>query len=83
MSLVPECDGASINDTFGCLRAASLDSIINAEQIVLAPVPTGFGFVPVIDGEGGVIPGLPSTILTSGNFAKIPFISGTNKDEGE
>ena len=82
VALVPECDGASTNDTFDCLRSASVDSIVQAESVVLNTLPVGFGFVAVLDGPGGIIPELPSNILMSGNFAKIPLLSGTNKDEG-
>ncbi|CAK5266236.1 unnamed protein product [Mycena citricolor] len=37
---------------------------------------------PVIDGPGGLIPELPSRLLLKEKFAKIPFIAGTNLDEG-
>jgi acetylcholinesterase len=37
---------------------------------------------PTIDGPGGFIPELPSLLFAKGIFAKIPFISGTNLDEG-
>ena len=39
-------------------------------------------WVPTIDGPGGLIPELPSNLYAKGEFARIPFIAGTNLDEG-
>ncbi|KAL1671468.1 Alpha/Beta hydrolase protein [Schizophyllum commune] len=36
----------------------------------------------VIDGPGGVVPDMPSTLYAKGEFAKIPTISGNVLDEG-
>ncbi|OBZ76977.1 Lipase 2 [Grifola frondosa] len=41
-----------------------------------------FPFVPTIDGPGGVVPDLPSNLLAAGKFSRLPFIAGTNQDEG-
>jgi carboxylesterase type B len=41
-----------------------------------------FPFGPVIDGPGGVYPDLPSRIFKEGTFARVPFIAGSNLDEG-
>ena len=45
-------------------------------------MPQPFIFVPVLDGPDGVIPDLPSRLFAAGKFSKIPFIAGTNLDEG-
>jgi hypothetical protein len=42
-----------------------------------------FPWQPVIDGPGGFIPDLPSVLFKRGQFARLPFIAGTNLDEGE
>ena len=47
-----------------------------------AESPETFQFVPVIDGPGGIIPDLPSTLVASGKFSKIPTMTGTNLDDG-
>jgi carboxylesterase type B len=41
-----------------------------------------FPFWPVVDGPGGVIPDKPKKLWDAGKFAKVPFIGGTNLDEG-
>lgn len=80
---VPEC-ASSINTThtFSCLRAASTEELFNATSLTLAEIQMEFPFSPVIDGSGGIIPDFPSRLFTKGEFARIPFISGTNLDEG-
>jgi carboxylesterase type B len=40
------------------------------------------GWGPVLDGKNGIIPDLPSRLWAQGHYAKLPFISGTNLDEG-
>ena len=77
------CANTSASNAFDCLRTASIDDIVRAETIVMNSTNTGFGFVPTIDGPGGVLPDLPSTIYAGGSFSTIPRITGTNKDEGE
>ena len=55
--------------------------VINA----LKKAPELFGFDPTIDGPGGpsLFPDIASHFLKQGHFAKLPFIAGTNLDEGE
>jgi hypothetical protein len=56
-----------------------LPGVLNA----ISKAPEQFGFDPTIDGSGGLYPDLPSRLFARGEFAKIPFICGTNLDEGE
>lgn len=83
INTVPACAGSSSNDSFACLRAASVDDIINAGNIALAVSAGEFPFAPVIDGPNGIIPDLPSELFAQGHFAKIPLLAGQNLDEGE
>ena len=53
--------------------------VINA----LKKAPELFGFGPTIDGPGGLFPDIASRLLEQCHFAKLPFIAGTNLDEGE
>lgn len=39
-------------------------------------------FDPTLDGAHGLFPDLPSQLLPRGQFARLPFIAGTNLDEG-
>ncbi|KAG7445319.1 alpha/beta-hydrolase [Guyanagaster necrorhizus] len=61
---------AGTQNTFGCLQAAYALAIED------------FPFYPVLDGPSGVLPDLPTQLWAKGKFATIPFISGTNLDEG-
>jgi len=50
--------------------------------MAIASTTEFFPFQPVIDGPDGLIPDIPSKLLAEGRFSKLPFMSGTNKDEG-
>ncbi|KAF7358085.1 Carboxylic ester hydrolase [Mycena venus] len=82
---VASCASAPPNNTFDCLRKANSTEIF---QGLLVPMPesneTVFAGVwnTVIDGPEGIIPDLPSVLFKRGHFVKLPFIAGTNLDEG-
>jgi len=83
VSGVPSCASlATSNNTFDCLRQANTSEIFSGVLNALENAPEEFGFDPTIDGPGGVFPDIASTFLDSGNFARLPFIAGTNLDEG-
>lgn len=79
---MPGCASANLDHTFGCLKSASVEDIVSATLVASQSSNQEFAFIPVIDGEGGVIPDFPSILLSRGQFSHIPFISGTNLDEG-
>ncbi|KAF6745462.1 triacylglycerol lipase 3 [Ephemerocybe angulata] len=80
---VPSCASvAGTVDTFSCLKNATTDDIAAAiHQSIsqsLSPV-----WAPTLDpGRGGLIPDYPSRLYEKGYFARLPFIAGTNTDEG-
>ncbi|KAK7040281.1 hypothetical protein VNI00_009748 [Paramarasmius palmivorus] len=78
---VPECSGASANDSFTCLRAASTETLLQAGGGSLAAINERYPWVPTIDGPDGVFPELASSMYAKGQFSRIPFISGANLDE--
>ncbi|KAL1946074.1 hypothetical protein VTO73DRAFT_15201 [Trametes versicolor] len=82
VAAVPQCSGASSTDTFDCLRQADIAAIVSGQSSASGQAGEQFPWTPVIDGTGGVIPDLPSTLLASGQFSRLPFISGSNLDEG-
>ncbi|OSD02364.1 esterase 1 [Trametes coccinea BRFM310] len=82
VAAVPECSGVSSNDTFDCLREANVSTILDAQGAASGQADEQFPWAPVIDGEGGTIPDLPSKLLAAGKFSRLPFISGSNLDEG-
>ncbi|KAH9916610.1 extracellular triacylglycerol lipase precursor [Epithele typhae] len=81
-ALLPTCAGFAQNDKFACAREASTDALLTAWTQSAAELPAVFLWAPVIDGPDGLIPDLPSRLLAAGKFSKIPFIAGTNLDDG-
>ena len=75
---VPSCASlATSGDVFPCLRNASEEEIKN-----YVTQPSRFGFAPTLDsGPGSLFPDFATRLYKKGNFARIPFISGTNLDE--
>lgn len=63
-----------------CLRAADTETVMDAVRAVM-PDTTRFWW-PSIDGEGGLMPDLPSNIWAAGGYTKVPFIAGTHLDDG-
>lgn len=83
VSGVPSCASLTTSgDTFGCLKAANTTEIFAGllDAVALAPF---FDFNPTIDGPNGLFPEIASKIYSKGTFAKLPFIAGTNLDEGK
>ena len=73
---------AKTGNTFDCLREANSTEMFTGVNTAIALAPEEFAFDPTIDGPGGLLPTNPSVILKAGTFAKLPFIAGTNLDEG-
>ena len=70
LSTAVGCAGSA--DELACLRAVSVDTL-------LANLPSN-DFGPVVD--GGFLPDQPRTLYDSRRFARVPYILGTNSDEG-
>ncbi|HKP55112.1 MAG TPA: carboxylesterase/lipase family protein [Polyangiales bacterium] len=67
------CSGA---DTLACLRSKPVSQLLTA-------IPSGAGtggFGPNVDGE--FFPKQPRQLFDSGDIAKVPYILGSNTDEG-
>ncbi|KAJ7106522.1 esterase 1 [Mycena epipterygia] len=83
VSGVPSCASTvTSGSTFGCLRNANTTEIFKGLSAAMAESNELFPWDPVIDGPGGLLPDLPSVLLKRGQFARLPFITGTNQDEG-
>ncbi|KAL1750914.1 Alpha/Beta hydrolase protein [Schizophyllum commune] len=82
---IPECAStAGSGASLACLRSLNDSNSLLAN---INPFDDAYGeqlypFAPVIDGPGGVVPDMPSTVYAKGEFAKIPTISGNVLDEG-
>ena len=77
------CSGAN---ALACLRGKSVDDIMaNAQQPdptsgMVANAPWSFGVI--VDGDGGFLPEQPRALFDAGDVAKVPYILGSNNDEG-
>ncbi|KAJ7111473.1 extracellular triacylglycerol lipase precursor [Mycena epipterygia] len=73
---------ATSGSTFGCLQSANTTEIFQGLSTALTETNDQFPWTLAIDGPGGIIPDLPSILFKRGHFARLPFIAGTNLDEG-
>jgi para-nitrobenzyl esterase len=79
-------------DVLGCLRDKPASALMIPEQLIGAapdPVPGGAGysggsprweFRPVVDGT--LIPKMPRDLFAEGAIARVPYLMGTNTEEG-
>jgi para-nitrobenzyl esterase len=73
-------------DQLGCLRDATVDDLLaNAQQ----PAPgageiqkADWSFAAVLDGPDGFLPDTPKALFDSGDIAEVPYLLGSNNDEG-
>lgn len=82
---VPSCSGvATSGNALSCLQSASTEEITSAvlQSVTLENIINNLFWTPTIDGPGGVFPDLASRLYSRGQFARLPFIAGTNLDEG-
>ncbi|KAM6501326.1 extracellular triacylglycerol lipase precursor [Amanita muscaria] len=80
---VPSCSSlATTGNTFSCLQAANSSDIIQGLLVSITESPEMFPWPPVLDGPNGVVPDYASRRFLRGEFARLPFIAGTNLDEG-
>ncbi|KAK0205537.1 esterase 1 [Desarmillaria ectypa] len=68
--------------TVNCLQSVSSSDILEGLLQAFAEADDAFPYDPTLDGPSGVFPGLPSQLFRQGQFARLPFIAGTNLDEG-
>ncbi|PBK86921.1 alpha/beta-hydrolase [Armillaria gallica] len=70
--------------TLDCLQSVYSSAIYQGllEAIAQSTMTEAHPFNPSIDGPSGLLPDLPSRLWAQGCFAKLPFISGMNLDEG-
>ncbi|KAK0460642.1 extracellular triacylglycerol lipase precursor [Desarmillaria tabescens] len=78
----PGCESvAGTGNTFDCLRAANSSAIYEGFVEAYELANEMYPFTPVLDGPSGLLPDFPSRLWARGEFAMLPFISGTNLDE--
>jgi len=74
---------AKSGHTLDCLRSANSSDIAQGLRTSLTNSSDPFPFDPTLDGPNGFIPDYPSNFLARGRLARVPFIAGTNLDEGD
>ncbi|KAI1816299.1 carboxylesterase [Poronia punctata] len=70
-------------DSLTCLREKDYDTFLNAVSAApsfLSYRALAFSYFPQVDGD--VLPDSPEALLSSGQFAKVPFLIGDMEDEG-
>src|SRR5262245_10945883 len=69
-------------DQLACLRAQPASALLAILQQSAMPggIVPNFDFGPVVD--GGFLPDQPRTLFDTGRFARVPYILGSNTDEG-
>ncbi|TDL29725.1 alpha/beta-hydrolase [Rickenella mellea] len=75
------------NSTLQCLRNITIDNLLNMAQAIdnISPQAApgqSTTWLPSRGPEGSMIPELPSVRTSSGDFFRVPLITGTNLDEG-
>ncbi|KAJ2916227.1 hypothetical protein MD484_g4190, partial [Candolleomyces efflorescens] len=83
VSKVPSCASvATSGKSFECLQKATTEEISAAVLGGSTEFP-GVAWGPTLDtGRNSLYPDLASRLYAKGRFARIPFIAGTNRDEG-
>jgi para-nitrobenzyl esterase len=72
------CSGTA--DDLACLRQVSVDTLLAHLPQGGGTVVPSFTFQPVVD--GGFLPDQPRALYDAGNYAKVPYLLGSNADEG-
>lgn len=82
VAAIPACAStAGTPEAIVCLQGMNDANVyLSAAGAAYAQSALKISWKPTVDGD--VLPDLPSKVLASGKFAKIPFISGNNLDEG-
>ena len=71
--------GCSGDDALGCLRGKDVDTLLTAAAMLPA-LPTGRTIGPTVDGD--FMPEQPRTRYKAGRINKVPYMLGSNTDEG-
>jgi hypothetical protein len=64
------------------LQHANSSEITQGLLASLSEAPNRFAWGPALDGRGGLFPDYTSILFAKGRLARLPFIAGTNLDEG-
>ncbi|KAK0467071.1 extracellular triacylglycerol lipase precursor [Desarmillaria tabescens] len=83
IAAIPECNSyVGTSPTFSCVQNASSSEVYEGFLQAYSKTTEKILFRPTLDGPSGLLPDLPSRVLSTGQFARLPFIAGTNLDEG-
>ncbi|KAK0438131.1 extracellular triacylglycerol lipase precursor [Armillaria borealis] len=83
VTAIPGCSAyLGTSSTFPCVQNASSSEIYEGFLQAYSEANEMFPFAPTLDGPSGLFPDLPSRLFPTGQFARLPFIAGTNLDEG-
>ena len=75
------CGEGTASDQLDCMRQKPVSDLLKVlEQESTGAIVSSLTFGPVVD--GGFLPDQPRTLYDKGKFAKVPYILGSNSDEG-
>jgi len=78
------CTGTDASSQLACLRHVSVADMLNAagqtDPVINQAAKYSFG--AVVDGPGGFFTDQPRTLFDQGKIAKVPYLLGSNTDEG-
>jgi len=84
VSSVPACASlAGTDNTLDCLVDADITDLLEGINASREFAIEDFPWDPTLDGLGGIYPDYPSVLFQRRQFARIPFVAGTNLDEGK
>ncbi|CAD5229531.1 unnamed protein product [Bursaphelenchus okinawaensis] len=72
------CRSFNSSQMLDCFKKQLKDEILDTERVHFDDYEE---FVPVVDGEDGVIPEAPEVLLADPNIPKVPIMLGTTQDE--
>ncbi|KAK0224109.1 extracellular triacylglycerol lipase precursor [Armillaria fumosa] len=80
---IPSCSSfVGTSFTVNCIQSMNSSDVLEGLLLSLEEADEEIPFDPTLDGPHGLFPGLPSELFPRGQFARLPFIAGTNLDEG-
>ncbi|KAG7086180.1 hypothetical protein E1B28_002137 [Marasmius oreades] len=81
---IPQCSSYPKGQSLDCLRSEEINStqMLTAMNTAVSKSGQQLPWDLVLDGEDGLVPGLPVDLYQQGRFSRLPFISGNVIDEG-